>query len=100
LLLALVAPRPVCVGSAAGDLFSDPEGEFLSAKSASRVYALLGRPGLNVDAMPGVNQGTDPQRFVAYHIRSGPHDVTAFDWGQYLDFLDAHFGRRQGSARQ
>lgn len=99
LLLALLAPRPVCVGSAAGDLFSDPRGEFLSAKSASRVYALLGRPGLDVDAMPGVNQGTDPKRFVAYHIRSGGHDVTAFDWTQYLDFLDAHFGRREGTKR-
>jgi hypothetical protein len=92
LLLALIAPRPLYVASAAGDLWSDPRGEFLSALSASRVYRLLGRRGLRGDTMPAVDQPTDPHRDVAYHIRSGNHDVTAFDWQQYLNFLDAHFG--------
>jgi len=94
LLLSLIAPRPVYVASAAGDLYSDPRGEFLSAVSASRVYALLGKPGLGVEAMPAIDQPTDPTRFVAYHVRTGIHDVTAFDWEQYLNFLDAHFGSR------
>jgi hypothetical protein len=31
---------------------------------------------------------------VAYHVRTGKHDVTAFDWDQYLTFLDEHFGKQ------
>ncbi|MGA2889506.1 MAG: acetylxylan esterase [Terracidiphilus sp.] len=94
LLLSLIAPRPVYVASAEGDLWSDPRGEFLSAVSVSRVYRLLDKSGLDVATMPAVNQPTDPARSVAYHVRSGIHDVTAFDWDQYLNFLDAHFGRQ------
>ena len=95
LLISLTAPRPLYVASAEGDQWSDPKGEFLSAVSASRVYALLGKPGIGTAAMPDVDQPTDPARFVAYHVRSGKHDVTAYDWEQYLNFLDAHFRRQK-----
>jgi len=87
-LLALVAPRPLYVASAEEDRWSDPRGEFLSALYASPVYRLLGKEGLPVDEMPALNQpvmGT-----VAYHIRSGGHAVTSYDWARYLDFADRH----------
>ena len=95
LMLSLLAPRPVYVASADGDQWSDPRGEFMSAVSASRVYALLGKPGIGTATMPGVDEPTDPARFVAYHDRSGKHDVTAYDWDHYLNFLDAHFGKQK-----
>jgi len=86
LLLSLIAPRPLYIGSAADDPFSDPEGEFLAAKAVSPVYALYGKVGITDPAMPGIEHPIGD--IVAYHVRSGGHDVTAYDWEQYLDFAD------------
>ena len=88
MLIALIAPRPVYVASALEDRWADPRGEFLAAKGAEPVYQLLGAGGLPTDAMPEVDQGVSD--IIGYHIRSGKHDVTDFDWQQYLNFADKH----------
>lgn len=81
-LVALIAPRLVYVASAVEDRWADPKGEFLSAKHAGPVYELLGKKGVGVEEMPGLNEPVGES--VRYHIRSGKHDVTDYDWDQYL----------------
>lgn len=91
MLLALIAPRPLYVASAIDDQWADPKGEFLGAAAASTVYEWLGRKGLGTTVMPPVD--TPVGNTVRYHVRTGKHDITAYDWQQYLDFADRHFGR-------
>lgn len=90
-LLALIAPRPLYVASAEEDLWADPRGEFLAAKFASPVYELYDLKGVASADMPAVNHPVGGH--IGYHVRTGKHDVTNYDWEQYLNFADRHFGR-------
>ncbi len=81
-LLALIAPRPLYVASAQEDQWADPKGEFLSAYYASKVYGLFGKKGISEVKMPEIHQPI--HNTLAYHIRAGKHDVTDYDWEQYI----------------
>ena len=87
-LIALAAPRPVYVASATEDLWADPKGEWLAAKAAEPVYALFGMQGLD-DGMPAPDLSDGDGR-IGYHIRSGKHNILAFDWQQYISFMKRH----------
>ena len=82
-LLALVAPRSVYVASSSLDVTADPKGEFISARSASKVWELYGLPGLCEDEMPAENLPVG--NMVGYHVKTGKHSLTAYDWEQYLN---------------
>jgi hypothetical protein len=55
----------------------------------SPVYELFGKKGLGTDQMPSNHQPI--MHTVAYHIRAGKHDVTAYDCEQYLTFADSQW---------
>jgi hypothetical protein len=87
-VLALIAPRPVYLATAQGDVNSDPEGEFETAKASDAIYKFLGTKGFPGTTIPALNQPIYGQ--IGFHIRPGGHDVTNFDWIQFLNFSNLH----------
>lgn len=95
-LLALIAPRPLYVASAEDDDWADPQGEFLAVKAAEPVYRMFGHTGPAGLDVPPVN--TPDGAALRYHIRTGPHAMTEFDWACYLDFADRWLHSRDAVA--
>ncbi|HEY7498306.1 MAG TPA: prolyl oligopeptidase family serine peptidase [Vicinamibacterales bacterium] len=87
MLLALAAPRALYVASADEDLWSDPRGEYLSLAASSPVFALWGDAPLEEDAMPPLDTPLVSGRR-GYHVRSGGHNLTPYDWDRFADFAD------------
>lgn len=71
LLLASLAPRPLCVGSAEADAWADPHNERLATELAAPAFV-----------------GVDPP---LHWQRAGGHGLTVEDWAAYLDWADRHF---------
>ncbi len=86
-LLALVAPRALYVASAVEDRWADPKGEFLAAAELDPLYRLWNLEGLGTREMPAVDRPIGAT--VRYHVRRGGHDITEFDWRQYLHAIAA-----------
>jgi hypothetical protein len=89
MLMAAIAPRALYVASATEDRWADPKGEFLAMKHATSVYALYGGRELAADQLPPLDVPVSGGR-LGYHVRTGRHDMTTYDWEQYLDFADLH----------
>lgn len=92
-LLALIAPRAICVADADADFWADQRGEFLSMAAASPVYALYGLEGFKADEMPALENPLIRGR-MGYHIRRGVHNLTLYNWETYLDFADHLWPRK------
>ena len=91
-LIALIAPRLVYVASASEDAWADPEGEFLSCVHAGPVYQLFDLQGVGATQMPGPQKPLHTGH-IGYHIRTGKHNLTEYDWGRFMDFADHHWKR-------
>ncbi len=86
-LLALIAPRPVMLGNARRDVWSDPNGAFRAAIGADAAWELFGENGLDQQRL----DQWEPAADIAFWIRPGTHGVVEEDWPAFLEFLDAHF---------
>jgi hypothetical protein len=94
MLVALMAPRPVFIGSAAGDSWSDPEGEYLAAWEALPAWKLYGIPH---EELPGPRRPRPGKAFmglVASHLWPGPHGITSWDWRRYVDWANRYVRER------
>lgn len=78
-LLALLNEKPVLLGNARRDVWSDPWGAFTEAKSAW---------GEAFDAQSPADFRPDSPK--AYWLRPGTHGVVKEDWPAFLDFLEAN----------
>ncbi|MFT7632356.1 MAG: hypothetical protein ACI87E_003408 [Mariniblastus sp.] len=94
-LMSLIAPRLIYVASASQDLWADPRGEYLSLAESDETFGLYEGSGFESMARD-IIQPDQPVRVGcrAYHVRSGAHDITLYDWGQYMEFAGRHLKSR------
>ena len=95
-LVAASAPRYVYVGSADGDIWSDPMSEYLSCCAAGEIYEQLGRRGflhyaqswpfLCASVVQGSGAVTVGEK--RYDLPKGTHFLAPADWQRYMDFIE------------
>ncbi len=93
-LIALVAPRPVLLTNASGDLWANPAGQFevLLRGRAHLSASRRGRP--RCQRLPPPN--TLVKSTLGYHIRPGKHSMGREDWKVFLEYADAHLKKSNG----
>jgi hypothetical protein len=90
MLIALMAPRPIYTTSASQDLWADPLGSYLSLKNAEKVYVLYGKTSRLPAAPPAINTPVI-HSYLGYHNREGIHNLTVFDWTNFVRFANYHY---------
>lgn len=90
-LAALTAPRALAVGSATGDEWADPKGEFLTCVKASPAWELFGSKGIPAGENDMLTSEGEILGDVSYHLREGKHDQAPYDWEHYLKIADRFF---------
>ncbi|WP_229239400.1 alpha/beta fold hydrolase [Emticicia agri] len=93
MLISLIAPRPVYTTSATKDLWADPVGSYQSIIESQKVYALYGKKSALTPTPPPPNTPII-HSVLGYHNREGIHNMTAYDWGNFIRFANFHYFRR------
>lgn len=90
MLISLIAPRPVYVTNATEDLWADPTGTYLALKHAEPVFNLFSEKS----KLPLTQPLPDTpfiQKPLGYHNRTGKHNMTSYDWKQFVRFANLYF---------
>ena len=86
-LIGLIAPRYVYVFSASEDSWACPKNELEASRRASQYFELYGHKGLvaptNIERDVSYNSG-----HIAYHIKTGKHNIETRDWNMVMDYFD------------
>ena len=86
-LIAAIAPRFVMVGSAAEDIWADPQMEMLACYAASDAF----KEGFVCEnRLPEIDDmylDGNP----AYHLRAGLHYFSRLDWQRFIEFVRKHY---------
>jgi hypothetical protein len=90
MLLALIAPRPVYVTNASEDLWADPTGTYLAMKHAEPVFNLYANKSKLPKDAPSIDMPLIKPP-LGYHNRTGKHDMTFYDWAQFVRFADVSY---------
>ncbi len=90
MLISLMAPRPVYTTSATEDLWADPKGSYLSLIESQKVFALYGKKSNLTPTPPPINTPII-HSILGYHNREGIHNMTAYDWSNFIRFANFHY---------
>lgn len=93
MLIALIAPRPVYTTNATRDLWADPSGSYLSLIYAKPVYDLY-HLRCSLPPQPPAVEKPIIKSAIGYHIRKGVHDMTLYDWKNFIRFANYHYYHR------
>ena len=85
-LVAAIAPRKVCIGSAAEDLWADPKAEQLCCFAASPAF----EKGFVCPDRPAEAGEAFLEGDIGYHLRAGQHFFSRADWQRMMQFIQGH----------
>lgn len=89
MLLSLIVPRHIYTSAKTRDAWADPEGAFQSLLQTEKVYQLYEKQALETNAKQ-IAEYPLMSGEVGHHLKTGVHDLDAYDWKCYLDFADQH----------
>lgn len=88
MLIALIAPRYVYVTSSSEDIWADPTAEYLACHMASEAFELYGVKGIVAPEGKPMADKVFSEGHIAYHLKTGTHSITSYDWDNFLDYFD------------
>ena len=86
MLMSLIAPRTLSVGSAVEDLWANPPAELYSAAKASEIWELYGEKPLKAETDPEIGKIYGDK--VTYYVRERKHYLSRDDWHRILEVFD------------